>query len=307
MFSYIGVAPSSKDTAEAGSQFVIMVILGLPLAWGELRRSFGDAWIGNLSYTYAQRSGSNWLQPNALPAYGFTPRSDTEIYNRTGIFPFLFMDRERNKLKAMAEWAPADRWSVQLTGQWWKDRYTAPTTKGLDQNESTQAGIDASYTLNDLWKITGYFTYVQQDVNVSHSTGYMMYLKDRNQTAGLSLFGRPSPKWAFTADMMWINDRNIYMQQLDGQASSANVAFLAQSGGLPDVVYKDLRLKFTGRYAIQKNADLRLDVIHDRQSLGEWTWTNGNTPFFYSDNTTVSMVPQQNVTYVALVYSYRFR
>ena len=274
---------------------------------GELRRSFADNLTGYVSVAHSERDGSSWLKPAALPATGTIPVSDNEIYSRTAIFPFMFMDRDRNKAKLMAEWSPAERLSVQLSGEYGRDKYSAPTTKGLDETELTMAGIDVSYAINDLWRISGYFTYVQQGIDVAHSTGYVAYLTDRNNTAGLSIAGKPAPRWAFAADVLWINDRNIYHQELDGQASAANVAFLAQSGGLPDVTFRDLRLKFSGSYAIQKNADLRLDVIHDRQKLNEWTWANGSVPFFFSDNTTVRLVPEQNVTYVALVYTYRFR
>jgi predicted porin len=58
-----------------------------------------------------------------------------------------------------------------------------------------------------------------------------------------------------------------------------------------------------GLYALQKNADIRVDVIYDRQKLDEWTW---NT-FRYSDNTTVSLRPNQNVTFVGVRYVYRFK
>lgn len=274
---------------------------------GELRRSIAENVTGSVAISHAERDGSSWLKPASLPATGTIALSDNEIFNRTAIFPSMFMDRDRNKVRVMAEWAPVDRLSVQLSGEYGRDKYSAPTTKGLDETELTMAGIDVSYAINDLWKVSGYFSYVQQGVDVAHSTGYVAYLTDRNNTAGLSIVGKPSPKWQFGADVLWINDRNIYHQELDGQASAANVAFLSQTGGLPDVTYRDLRLKFSGSYAIQRNANLRLDVIHDRQKLNEWTWSNGATPFFYSDNTTVGLVPQQNVTYVALVYTYRFR
>jgi len=169
------------------------------------------------------------------------------------------------------------------------------------------AGIDATYALTDAWKLSAYYTYAQQGLKVAHSTGYVMNLKDRNNTMGLGVKGKPTPRWNVGADLLWIDDRNIYAEQLDGSASAANVAFLAQSGGLPDVVYRDLRIKLFGQVALQKNADLRFELVHDRQQLNEWTWGTNGVPFFYSDNTTVVLVPRQNVTFVAVRYAYRFR
>jgi hypothetical protein len=134
-----------------------------------------------------------------------------------------------------------------------------------------------------------------------------MELEDRNNTAGISLAGKPTGRFELGADVMYINDRNIYAQTLDVAASAANVAFLAQSGGLPDVTFRDLRLKLFGKYAVQQNADVRLDIVHDRQKLNEWTWGSSDAPFVYSDNTTVSLNPNQNVTFVSVTYTYRWR
>ena len=109
------------------------------------------------------------------------------------------------------------------------------------------------------------------------------------------------------ADLLYINDRNIYAQTTDQLASAANVAFLAQSGGLPDVTFRDLRLKLFGKYALQKNSDIRIDLVHDRTRLNEWTWGFNDVPFLYSDNTTVSLNPNQNVTFVGVRYIYRWQ
>jgi hypothetical protein len=109
------------------------------------------------------------------------------------------------------------------------------------------------------------------------------------------------------ADVLYVFDRNIYAQTADAQASATNVAFLAQSGGLPDVTFRDLRLKFFGRYALDKNSDIRVALVHDRQKLNEWTWGFNGVPFAYSDNTTVNLNPDQNVTFVGVRYIYRWK
>ena len=53
--------------------------------------------------------------------------------------------------------------------------------------------------------------------------------------------------------------------------------------------------------------DAILEVIHDRSRLNEWQWGSSGVPFVYSDNTTVSLNPNQNVTFVSVVYTYRWR
>jgi MtrB/PioB family decaheme-associated outer membrane protein len=273
----------------------------------ELRRSMSDTLSASLSYVRSDRNGSSWLKPNALPDTGTTALSDEEIFNRTGIFPMIFMDRKRDKVRAMADWSPMDRLSLQATAEYGKDKYSGPTTKGLQDTGMKLFGVDVSYAVSDNWKVTGYYTYSEQTLHVSHSTGYIADLEDRNSALGLSLAGKPAPKLRVGVDLQYINDRNIYAQGLDSAASAANQAFLAQSGGLPDVTFRNYRLKLFGKYALQKNADLRVEVVHDRSQLNEWTWGNNGVPFLYSDNTTVSINPDQRVTYVSVVYTYRWR
>jgi hypothetical protein len=59
--------------------------------------------------------------------------------------------------------------------------------------------------------------------------------------------------------------------------------------------------------ALQKNSDVKVEVVHDRTKLDEWTWGWNGVPFLYSDNTTVNLQPEQNVTFVSVVYQYRWR
>jgi hypothetical protein len=272
-----------------------------------LRRTLSETVSGSVAYVHSDRNGSSWLKPNALPVTGTTPVSDAAIFNRTGIFPSMFMDRKRDKVKATVDWSPSERLSLQFTLEDGKDKYSAPTTKGLSETGMRLFGVDASFAVSENWKASAYYTYSEQTLNVAHSTGYVAALEDRNSTAGVGLAGKPTPKLQVGADLLYISDRNIYAQTLDASASAANNAFLAQSGGLPDVTFRNFRLKVFGKYALQKNADVRVDVVHDRSKLNEWTWGYNGVPFVYSDNTTLSLNPNQNVTFVSVVYIYRWR
>lgn len=273
----------------------------------ELRRAMSETFSGAISYVHSDRDGSSWLKPNALPVTGVTPLSDDAIFNRTAIFPMIFMDRTRDKVKLSAEWSPMDRLSLEFMAEDGKDKYSAPTTKGLQDTAMRLYGIDVSYALSAAWKLRAYYTYSEQTIHVSHSTGYIADLQDRNSTAGIGLVSKPTGRIEVGADLLYINDRNIYAQSADALASATNLAFLAQSGGLPDVTFRDLRLKLFGKYALQKNADVRVDLVHDRSRLNEWTWGFNGVPFAYSDNTTVSLNPNQNVTFVSVRYIYRWQ
>ena len=79
------------------------------------------------------------------------------------------------------------------------------------------------------------------------------------------------------------------------------------AGGLPDVKYQQTTLKLFGKYALNKSADIRIDLVHQRAKFEEWTWGYSGIPFVYSDNSSVNMQPNQDVTYLGAAYIYRIK
>ena len=55
-----------------------------------------------------------------------------------------------------------------------------------------------------------------------------------------------------------------------------------------------------------KQSDVRLDLIHVHNKLEEWAWGYAGVPFTYSDNTTVTIRPDQHVTFIGGSYILRF-
>jgi hypothetical protein len=266
----------------------------------ELRRAMTETLSGAIGYQSSDRSGSSWLKPNS--GLGVTSMSDSAIYSRTAIFPMSMADRRRDKVKASADWAPTDRLSVQFMAEWGEDKFSSPTTKGLKASYMGFYGIDAAYVLSDAWKLTGFWSRGDQTMHVDHSTGYMAALRNKSDTLGLGLTGKPTSRLAVGADVLLSIDKDEYKQDLDASASAANVAFLAASGGLPDVTYRQVTLRMFGKYALEKNSAVRVDFIHQHTTLNEWTWGYNGTPFVFSDNTSVYLNPKQNVSYLGATY-----
>jgi MtrB/PioB family decaheme-associated outer membrane protein len=286
----------------------------------ELRRSMENV-TGAISYIHSDRDGSSWLKPLALPATGViegnpdpacvpppAPAVNPCIYNRTGIFPSIFMDRKRDKVKLSADWSVTEQVSLQFVVEDARDDYTAPTTKGLQSGSMRLYSIDASWALSEAWKLRGYWSLGDQTIDVDHSTGYMADLRNRNETVGLGVVGRATRRLEVGADVTYLVDSNRYGQTLDQNASAANRAFLAQSGGLPNVTFRQTTLKLFGKYAVQKNADIRVDYVHQHTDLEEWTWGYNGVPFLYSDNTTVSLVDaHENVDFIGVAFIYKWQ
>jgi len=293
----------------------------------EARKSMSDTFTGSVSWVSSRRSGSTWLKPlsdtatspSGQPA-GVMPAdpdcasatvsgvANACIWSRTAIFPFIFEDRKRDKVKFLADWTPVEKVSLQLAVDYGNDDYSGPTEKGLDRQKYNLYSADFAYRFSDAVRLTAYHTSMAQTLQVAHSTGYIAQLRDENHTSGVGVIAQATPRLRLTGDVMYILDRNKYPTALD---AGANAATQAQFGTgqlfIPDATFRDLRVKLTGAYALQKNADVKMEIVHDRTRLDEWQWGWNGVSFLYSDNTSVSLKPQQNVTYVSVVYTYRWR
>lgn len=260
----------------------------------ELRHSMSETLNGAISYMHSKRDGDNWL--SLTP--GFPSVSDAAIYNSTGTFPMTMMDRKRDKLKLSMDWVATEDLTVQFMLENGKDKYTAPTEKGLHDSGVISFGFDAALALSESWKMTGYLNQNSQNLNMEHSAGYVVELENVNTSWGVGLVGKLFDQLDVGGDLLSMNDNNRYKQ-----STSSALA----GGGLPDVTYRMTRLKLFGKYALEKNADIRVDLVQQSVKFDEWSWGNNGIPFAYSDNSTVSMQQSQSVTFLGASYIYKFR
>lgn len=287
------------------------------LGWrGELRRAMSETFTGAIGYASARRNGSDYTRLVA----GFPVVNEATLVALSSatsiVVPAMLMDRTRDKVKLSANWTPTQRLSLQFMVEEGKDSYSGPTprgtatvaqpTKGLRDTGVTFFSVDAAYVVTDALKLTAYASHGNQTLHVNHSTGYMADLSNRNDTVGVGLVGKPSGRLQLGGDLMYINDTSVYDQTMSPGASAANIAFL-NANGLPDVTFRQLRLKLFGQYAVHKNAFVRVDAVHQRSYLNEWTWGYNGVPFAYSDNTTIGANQNQNVTFVGVSYIYKFK
>ena len=281
----------------------------------ELRRAMSDTLNGAIGYSSSKRTGSDWYSLSTSGACGTfgacygsqVPDTSIVSVSANSIFPAMLADRERDKWKLSADWNPTERLSLQFIVEDGTDKNTSAGGKGWRDTGVTLYSVDASFALNDKWKLTGYASHGDQTLHVNHSTGYRADLNNVNDTVGIGVNGKTSEKLTLGANLGYSNDVNHYNQTLDPAASATNVAFLNSSGGLPDVTFRQTTLNLFGKYALDKVSAVRVNLIHQRNRLDEWTWNNNGVPFLYSDNTTVSQNPKQNVTFLGVSYSKTWR
>jgi MtrB/PioB family decaheme-associated outer membrane protein len=251
----------------------------------ELRRSFTDTYNMAVILGHSQRTGDSWVfySGNGSGSISSSP------LNVNGTLPMTMMDRKRDKVKVSADWMATSKLSLQLNLEHGKDTYTGPIEVGMRDTGMSSYGVDAAYVISDNWKLTGYVSQSDQTLHVNHMTTYQAELVDSNTSVGLGVIGKPTSRVDVGGNVSYMNDKNSYKQT---------------GTGLPDAIYHATNLKLYSKYSLQKNADVRLDLVYQNATLDEWTWGSN---FAYSDKTTVTVQPHQCVTFIGASYIYKLR
>lgn len=269
----------------------------------QLRKSMSETVNGSLAYAYSKRDGNTYV----LPGGGTDPIEDT-------INPLNISNRKRDKLRAMIDWSPTDRLALQLALENAKDKYGGNFGPyGLQDGTNRLYTVDASYKVNSDWQVNAWVTRDEtraNEITLLANIARFKYndLSETGDSLGLGVKGQISSKLKVGGDVESFRSVNRYNQRLEGVALSASLV------PPPDITNTFLKFKLFAQYAIQKNADLRFDMIHEKWSTNDWSWltfptTGGTAPFTYgntNDGTTVLSNPKQNSTFISVRYIYKF-
>ena len=273
----------------------------------ELRRTMSENLSGAISVASSSRNGSDWLQPNS--GTGVTTVTDPNAsFLPSAIFPSTLANRDRNKVKLTVNWQAAEGLALQFLAEGGKDKFKSPTSyqQGLESAGMDVFSIDFDYAINEKWSLNGYVTQSQQTQQQSRSAGYVMSFKDTNTALGLGFTGKPSEKLEVGGTLGYMNDSNAYAQGLDALAPPESIALLNATGGLPNVVFRQTNLTLYGKYEIDKQSAVRVNLVYQRSTVNDWAWGYNGTPFSYSDGTTLNQQPNQSVGMIGVAYIYKF-
>jgi MtrB/PioB family decaheme-associated outer membrane protein len=272
----------------------------------ELRRRMSETVSGAVSVETSKRDGSNWLRDNS--GRGVTEVTDTaDPTFATGIFMPTLADRKRNKVKVQADWQPSDELSLQVSAEAGKDRFSPPSSYGVRDSSMNSVNLDWTYALNDKWSLNGFVSRGAQELNQARPAAAILAFDNTATTLGLGVTGRPVGALEVGGSLAFINDRSEFAQSLDAAAGLGQAALLNATGGLPDIVFRQTTLKVFGRYALDKQSAVRVELGHQRSRWTDWAWGYNGTPFVYSDGTIVNRKPTQKVSFLAVTYTYRWQ
>ncbi len=138
----------------------------------------------------------------------------------------------------------------------------------------------------------------------------MALLEDTGQSVGLGVNGQLKNGTKLGADLQWTHNESRYPETIT-LLGGGTVFPAGIPGPLPDIENRLVRLKLFASYPVQKQAELRLDLIREYWQTDDWSWMFADgTTFTYgttTDGTQVQLAPRQTSTFVGLRYIYRFK
>lgn len=287
---------------------------------GELRKALSETMNGSLGLEYKERRGGDGDWKTAAtagtPGLPLIPANPAVLNN---VFPDMYMDRDRTKLRASLDWAPTEKVDLQAVFEHAADSYkraapssvagvATPVVAGAHEIDVDSLSLDGSYVLSENWKFNAYWTVSEYKWNVN-KVGIAENTRNSSQTFGLGLRGKVTGRLDVGADLISTQDKTRFTNQVVTAGVLGNIAgFIPGVPGnrLPDIHYNTERVKLFAKYALDKSSDLRFDAIYQHFKTDDWQWGYNGIPFLYSDNTTVSQPMTQNALFVGARYIYKF-
>lgn len=268
----------------------------------ELRRAVSETVTGSLGYVHSKRGGS---------AFESTVTTDGALGSNL-VAPVHLADRERDKVRALVDWAPGDALSVQFLLEQSRDDYDgrSPLDLGVRSGRASVYSVDAGYALSDAWQVDAWVsrndTRVDQATCVSASaTGvcpettanplWSARLRNTGDSAGLGLTVKLTDALDAGIDSQYSEIRDEFTQR--AVTPEAIVA------PLPDIHTRLASVRVYARHRLRGNSALRAEVKYDRYSTDDWTWST----FTYLDGTHVTEEPTQRVYFFGLSYTHHWQ
>ena len=273
----------------------------------ELRRSLSETLNGSIQYASSSRGGSDFLTTQTITAAGPPP-----VFGLGSnlIHPLHLADRDRDKWRLMLDWAATEALSVQFAYDDARDDYSG---RALGPRKGAQQlfSVDASYVFTPEWQGYGYLSWTDlraEQATCEAATGvgvcpntaadprWEASLRNKGEAAGLGVRGKFAANFDFSANLQFSKDRGEFGQSPLPVPNPVGTP-------LPNIEYNRTTLQLLAKYALKKNAGVRVQYIYDRFKTDDFTWTS----WVYTDGTRVLQNPTQTVHFIGVSGYYEFR
>ena len=308
--------PSAITTAAVDPQRVVPMRAEIreTTARIELKKPFNEEISGSIRASRSKRTGSAYSAANS--GAGGAP---SDLVN-----PVNIADRVRDKVGIGMDWNPLETVSVQAGIDASRDRYPNDSVRkyGLVSGSSHIASVDISWAMTESWKADAW---IAKDLSRTRRLTYRdansgaaladkdSVLSDSGMSLGLSIKGSltPSLKAGIDASYGSVDSRT----RMDLTLLGAGAAY-PSSGGVsaspfPDYNSSSIRLGLNLEYAVDKNSDVRFDLVAERWRSGDPTWLfSDGSAFTYgttTDGTIVDSGLRRSSAFASVKYTYKFR
>jgi MtrB/PioB family decaheme-associated outer membrane protein len=269
----------------------------------ELRRSISETATGAVSYIHSTRGGSDFLINTLV---------NGTIYSNQ-VAPWHLADRDRDMVRLTVNWMPSDPLSLNFRLDVARDEYSGRGISVVDQTvregKAENYSIDAAYVFSDSVQGTAWYSINDTGLESQQCRAgaadactpgvqqvWASNVRSLADSFGLGLRAKVGAKVELNADLSHSKVRDeMLLTTIAGAAA----------GTLENINTKVTTVKLAAKYALQRNAGVRVTYIHDQYKTDDWTWANWN----YSlpdGGTTVLQDPNQKVDFVGVSYYYRF-
>ena len=256
----------------------------------ELRRSIGETVTGAIAYVHSDRNGSPFLLTVV----------NSGAAGSNLIAPIHLADRDRDKVRLSLNWMPVDPLNVQFFVEEARDSYSTRTAQGLGplSGKARNYSVDASYSFSEAWQANAWYSRNDtraEQAAMSGATSWRANISNDSDSVGVGVRGKPMARLDVGADAQYSDLKDRY--DLSAISGPAPV------GPLPDINTRLTTLKVFAKYAVQRNAAVRVNYVYDRWRSDDWTWTS----WVYTDGTTVIQNPSQKVHFIGVSAYYQWR
>lgn len=272
----------------------------------ELRRSISETLTGAVSYIHSNRDGSEWLLSTFVDS-SVTATSSNQVA------PLHLADRDRDMWRLVLNWMPTDPLSVNLRLDLARDEYSGRGISVVDQavreGRAENYALDVAYIFTDEVSATAWYSVNDTSLESQQcrsSNGdvctpgtqqvWGSNLRNLADSYGLGLRAALTSKIELSAELS--NSKVLDEMELESIAGTA-------VSPIDTITTRVTSLNLSVKYALQRNAGVRVMYIYDRFRTDDWTLANWN----YSPaegGTTVLQEPKQRVSFIGVSGYYQW-
>ncbi len=285
-----------------------------------LRRSFSEMISGGVSYARSDRRNKGYADTPFNESYSAqyiaTLPAGTRWDDHPLLRKFLYADRERDKFRFSLNASPHEMVALQFRADYNQDDYKN-SILGLTKTKSESYTVDASVTPKENLTLHAYYTsdnYKSNQAGRSFAPATRLALStpltspndwfntsdDRIDTFGLGFKVKELMGGRFD-----LGGDYTYSYGL-GKINTTVGSALAAAAPIPDLVSRFQSLQLYGTYKLQKNATLKLSLLHRKLRSDDWGWDSVNPNTMANVLSTGQLSPNYSDNVIGVSVSYKW-